>query len=143
MTTPPFAQLCDNQLHDLQVYGVGSQAVNYLNQQKRRRLYTPCYALSYFARVVPVWTLFGFMHQVAKRSTKLFPVCHRHLLVFGGGIPDTNTFFSKVAVLDTHTWTWSYPPLQVCLPCISCECFPALQTQKKKRYICCSQCQAD
>ena len=50
--------------------------------------------------------------------------------MFGGGIPDTNTFFSTVAVLDTHTWTWSYPTLQVSLPCISCECLPALQTQK-------------
>lgn len=37
----------------------------------------------------------------------------RFLLVFGGGIPENDTFYSTVAVLDTHSWTWFTPLLEV------------------------------
>lgn len=40
----------------------------------------------------------------------------RYLVVFGGGIPENNCFFSTVALLDTWTWTWTVPTLQVRLP---------------------------
>lgn len=32
------------------------------------------------------------------------------------GNADNDVFFSSVAVLDTRTWAWSTPRLQVCLP---------------------------
>ena len=37
----------------------------------------------------------------------------RHILVFGGGDSDAEVFFSSVALLDTQTWRWSSPKLQV------------------------------
>ena len=37
----------------------------------------------------------------------------RHLLVFGGGFVPDDIFYSNVAILDTFTWTWSSPPLEV------------------------------
>ena len=37
----------------------------------------------------------------------------RYLLVFGGGIPDQDTFFGNVSLLDTYTWTWSLPTITV------------------------------
>ena len=41
----------------------------------------------------------------------------RHLLVFGGGSVTDNTFTSAVTLLDTHTWRWFAPGLQVSLVC--------------------------
>jgi hypothetical protein len=40
----------------------------------------------------------------------------RHLLLFGGGIPEQGTFFGTVSILDTHTWLWSTPTIKVRLP---------------------------
>ncbi len=37
----------------------------------------------------------------------------RHILVFGGGDSNAEIFFSSVALLDTQTWRWSSPKLQV------------------------------
>ena len=37
----------------------------------------------------------------------------RHILVFGGGDSDAEVFFSSLALLDTQTWRWSSPKLQV------------------------------
>ena len=37
----------------------------------------------------------------------------RHILVFGGGDSNAEVFFSSVALLDTQTWRWSSPKLQV------------------------------
>lgn len=37
----------------------------------------------------------------------------RHLVVFGGGIPHDDIYYSTVSVLDTYTWTWATPLLQV------------------------------
>jgi hypothetical protein len=31
----------------------------------------------------------------------------RHVLLFGGGDSDRDTFYSSLALLDTHTWRWS------------------------------------
>ena len=37
----------------------------------------------------------------------------RHLALFGGGDADKDLFFANVAILDTLTWRWSTPKLQV------------------------------
>jgi len=37
----------------------------------------------------------------------------RYLLVFGGGIPEQDTFFGTASVLDTYTWLWSNPLITV------------------------------
>jgi hypothetical protein len=37
----------------------------------------------------------------------------RHLVLFGGGDADKDLFYSGVSVLDTATWTWSSPRIQV------------------------------
>ena len=37
----------------------------------------------------------------------------RHLLVFGGGSVEIGNFHSNIAVLDTQTWRWTTPPIQV------------------------------
>lgn len=39
----------------------------------------------------------------------------RHLALFGGGDADKDLFYSGVSVLDTATWTWSSPRIQVLL----------------------------
>ena len=39
----------------------------------------------------------------------------RHLALFGGGDSDKDLFYANVAVLDTLTWQWSTPKLQVWL----------------------------
>jgi len=37
----------------------------------------------------------------------------RHLALFGGGDSDKDLFYANVAILDTLTWRWSTPKLQV------------------------------
>ena len=37
----------------------------------------------------------------------------RHLALFGGGDADKDLFYANVAILDTLTWRWSVPKLQV------------------------------
>ncbi len=41
----------------------------------------------------------------------------RHLALFGGGDADKDLFYSSVSVLDTATWRWSTPKIQVIHPC--------------------------
>ena len=36
----------------------------------------------------------------------------RYLLVYGGGLPENDTFYGTLSVLDTHSWTWSTPTLK-------------------------------
>ena len=38
----------------------------------------------------------------------------RHLLVFGGGNIDNGAYHSGLALLDTATWRWSTPSVEVC-----------------------------
>ena len=45
----------------------------------------------------------------------------RHLALFGGGDSDKDLFYANVAVLDTLSWQWSTPKLQV-WPNSSCAC---------------------
>lgn len=35
------------------------------------------------------------------------------MLIFGGGNVETATFHGNIAILDTHTWRWSIPNIQV------------------------------
>ena len=37
----------------------------------------------------------------------------RHLALFGGGDADKDLFYANLAILDTLTWRWSAPKLQV------------------------------
>lgn len=37
----------------------------------------------------------------------------RHLAVFGGGDANRDIFYSSVSILDTVTWRWSTPKIQV------------------------------
>lgn len=37
----------------------------------------------------------------------------RHVATFGGGDADDDMFFSSITLLDTLTWRWSTPKVQV------------------------------
>lgn len=54
----------------------------------------------------------------------------RHLALFGGGDSDKDLFYANVAILDTLTWRWSTPKLQVHIlsdPQRLRECCPFVQ----------------
>lgn len=44
----------------------------------------------------------------------------RHLALFGGGDADRDLFYSSVSVLDTATWRWSTPKIQVSPRLLAC-----------------------
>ncbi len=54
----------------------------------------------------------------------------RHLALFGGGDSDKDLFYANVAILDTMTWRWSTPKLQVGV-------LPQQRGQNKMPWPCC------
>ena len=65
----------------------------------------------------------------------------RHLLVFGGGNFNAGAYYSGIALLDTHTWRWITPCVEVrCTVCLSCQLagFPEAEQLRL-----CSECLAE